>query len=102
VAYPQKTRNKPAKRRALDARFPAARPPFKRDLYCAGENREKRAASRVSLSQSRVCHPRPPNRALVDMNVKNEEQIISVATTQIQFPPSTRGPLHFVGTKYTS
>ena len=59
VAYPQKTRNKPAERRALDARFPAARPPFKRDLYCAGENREKRAASRVSLSQSRVCHPRP-------------------------------------------
>ena len=59
MAYPQKTRNKPAKRRALDARFPAARPPFKRDLYCAGENREKRAASRVSLSQSRVYHLRP-------------------------------------------
>ena len=62
MAYLQKTRNKPAKRRALDARFPAARPQFKRDLYCAGENREKRAAALAYLSRAFVT--RVPKQGL--------------------------------------
>ena len=62
-AYLRKMRNKPVKRRAFDACFPAARSHFKRKLNCATQNR--RSGPRWLIATA-LFSPAPPNRAIVE------------------------------------
>jgi len=61
VAYPRKTRNKPAKRHASDARFLAAHPQFKRDLNWTTLESQKQSASLVGY-RSRTFLTRGPKQ----------------------------------------